>query len=53
MNKDSQIKFSIIFITFTGDGGSGVYTLDSNINKFVLTSIPSYIAGCARAGLPA
>ena len=35
-----------------GDGGSGVYTFDTNINKYIFIGFPSYLAGCARAGLP-
>ena len=35
-----------------GDGGSGIYTFDYSINKYVFIGFPSYLAGCARVGLP-
>ena len=36
-----------------GDGGSGIYTFDYSINKYVFIGFPSYLTGCARYGLPA
>ena len=57
MNICYSLRLLILLIvggkdTCQGDSGGGLYSYDSNIQRYVVVGITSYGYGCAEAGYP-